>query len=125
LKTDPRGQFHCDAHAATSAPIPAANAYQDEKHEKKVVEAESFADCISHRAAANGCQTARLFYQKDNAQAAERDGPNQLKAKLRSGLGRRSYRADFEKTADAGNDPKSYFKNLFMESAFELRRFQN
>ena len=61
---------------------------------------------------ADRSEAASHFHKKDDADRAENDRPDELKAKRRSCLGGRRDRADLEKAADAGNNAERYLEKL-------------
>ncbi len=62
---------------------------------------------------ANGGEASGHFYKKDQANAAEHNCPEQLKAELPTGLSSRRYRSDFQETAHACDYSECDFKDFF------------
>src|SRR5215218_8359918 len=114
LKINSGSELECNADAAN------LRRQDQQTHERqydvekcKVVEAKPLANRVGNRAPANCGEAARLFDEKNDAEAAEQDRPDQLKRKISTGLSRRCDRSDLKEPADARDDAERDLHDLF------------
>src|SRR5437868_10836617 len=100
-----------------------AHKSQHQVEKCEIVETKAFANCVWNRAPADRCEPACLFDEKDNAEATQHDGPDQLKREISAGLRGGSDRSDLQKTTHARHDAECNLQDLLHECCCNLIEF--
>src|SRR2546423_11125039 len=96
---------------------------QHQIKKREVVETKAFANRIRNRAAADRRKSSCLLDEKDYAESAKHDGPDELKREVGTGLRGGSDRSDLQKTANARHDAECNLQDLLHECCCNLTEF--